>query len=262
VRVKDGNIESLILDSGEEVRASFFVDSTADAKLCQACGCELMRGQEARETFGKPDAPEQASPKVNAVTLIYRITPREHAAVDPLPPDVPAECWWQARFPASLNSGYANININININMLPAMQGEEFLRLGYPAAYAECRRRVLAPWHNLQTRPDFPEFQRYTISWIAPALGVRETVRVVGEHILTEHDILKGISCQTDPDIITLADHAMDRHGEGGGCVELREPYGVPTAACRRRESITFSSPVAVRVSVPSPPRVADFPAR
>ena len=226
LRVKDGSIESLILENGEEVRASFFVDSTADAKLCQACGCELMRGQEARETFGEPDAPELASSKVNAVTLIYRITPRDHAAVDPLPPDVPAECWWQARFPASLNSGYANGDLNIN--MLPTMQGEEFLYLGYPAAYAECRRRVLAHWHNLQTRPDFPEFQRYAISWIAPALGVRETVRVVGEYILTEHDILKGISRQTDPDIITLADHAMDRHGEGGGCVELREPYGVP----------------------------------
>jgi hypothetical protein len=226
VRVKDGNIESLILENGEEVRASFFVDSTADAKLCQAAGCELMRGQEGRETFGEPDAPEQASSKINAVTLIYRITPRDHAAVDPLPADVPSECWWQARFPASLNSGYANGDLNIN--MLPTMQGEESLRLGYPAAYAECRRRVLAHWHYLQTRPDFPEFQRYTISWIAPALGVRETVRVVGEYILTEHDILKGISRQTDPDIITLADHAMDRHGEGGGCVELREPYGVP----------------------------------
>ena len=226
LRVKNGSIESLILENGEEVRASFFVDSTADAKLCQAAGCELMRGQEARDTFGEPDAPEQASSKVNAVTLIYRITPREHAAVDPLMADVPAECWWQARFPASLNSGYANGDFNMN--MLPTMQGEEFLHLGYPAAYAECRRRVLAHWHNLQTRPDFPEFQRYTISWIAPALGVRETVRVVGEYILTEHDILKGISRQTDPDIITLADHAMDRHGEGGGCVELREPYGVP----------------------------------
>jgi hypothetical protein len=231
LRVKDGNIESLILENGEEVRASFFVDSTADAKLCQVAGCELMRGQEARETFGEPDAPEQASSKVNAVTLIYRITPRDCTAVDPLPPDVPPECWWQARFPASLNSGYANGDLNIN--MLPTMQGEEFLRLGYSAAYAECRRRALAHWHYLQTRPDFREFQRYTISWIAPALGVRETVRVVGEYILTEHDILKGISRQTDHDIITLADHAMDRHGEGGGCLELREPYGVPYRCLR-----------------------------
>ena len=87
---------------------------------------------------------------------------------------------------------------------------------------------MLAHWHYLQTRIDFPEFKRYTISWIAPSLGVRETARVVGEYILTEHEILKGISRQTDPDIITLADHAMDRHGEGGGCIELREPYGVP----------------------------------
>jgi hypothetical protein len=226
VLVKDGCIESLILDNGDVVKASFFVDSTADAKLCQAAGCELMRGQEGRETFGEPDAPEQASSKINAVTLIYRITPRDPAAVEPLPADVSSECWWQARFPASLNSGYANGELNIN--MLPTMQGEEFLRLGYSAAYAECRRRVLAHWHYLQMRPDFPEFQRYAISWIAPALGVRETARVVGEYILTENDILKGISRQTDPDIITLADHAMDRHGEGGGCVELREPYGVP----------------------------------
>lgn len=74
--VKDGRIESLILDSGEEVCASFFVDSTADPKLCQAAGCGLMRDQEARKTFGEPDAPEQASPKVNAVTLIYRTTPQ------------------------------------------------------------------------------------------------------------------------------------------------------------------------------------------
>ncbi len=226
VRVRDGHVESLILDNGDEVRAKFFVDSTADAKLCQAAGCELMRGQEGRDTFNEPDAPAQPSAKINAVTLIYRIMPRAHAAIDPLPPDVPAQCWWQASFPFSANFGYPNGDLNIN--MLPTMQGEEFLRLGYAAAYAECRRRVLAHWHFLQTHPDFPEFQRYTIHWIAPALGVRETVRVVGESILTQHDIAAGISRQTDPDLIALADHAMDRHGEGGGCVELKQPYGVP----------------------------------
>jgi hypothetical protein len=224
--VRDGQVESLILDNGDEVRAKFFVDSTADAKLCQAAGCGLMRGQEGRETFHEPDAPAEPSAKINAVTLIYRIAPRDHAAIDPLPPEVPAECWWQASFPFSINSGYANGDLNIN--MLPTMQGEEFLRLGYPAAYAECRRRVLAHWHFLQTHPDFPEFQRYTIRWIAPALGVRETVRVAGEYILTQHAILAGISRQTAPDLIALADHAMDRHGEGGGCAELKEPYGIP----------------------------------
>ncbi|MCS6243428.1 MAG: FAD-dependent oxidoreductase [Opitutus sp.] len=226
VCVQEGRITSLVLDNGDVVKASFYVDGTADAKLCQAAGCTLMRGQEGREAFGEPDAPEQPSSKVNAVTLIYRVKPRDEVAIDPLPPDVPSDCWWQARFPASLNSSYPNGDLNIN--MLPTMQGEEFLRLGYPAAYTECRRRVLAHWHYLQTRPDFPEFQRYTISWIAPALGVRETVRVVGEYVLTQYDLMAGLSRQEHPDIITIADHALDRHGDSGGCVELKEPYGVP----------------------------------
>jgi len=46
--------------------------------------------------------------------------------------------------------------------------------------------------------------------------------------VLAEHDLLAGLGRQQHPDIIAIADHAMDRHGEGGGCRELREPYGVP----------------------------------
>jgi hypothetical protein len=33
---------------------------------------------------------------------------------------------------------------------------------------------------------------------------------------------------KNQPDIVTVADHALDRHGEGGGCPEVSEPYGVP----------------------------------
>jgi hypothetical protein len=113
--------------------------------------------------------------------------------------------------------------------MLPSMEGSAFLRLGYDAAYSECQRRVLAHWHNLQT--SYPEFQHYRLSWIAPALGVRESCRIVGEYVLTEHDLIAGISGQDHPDIICLADHAMDTHGGStgrSGCVELQEPYGVP----------------------------------
>lgn len=221
-----GHIRSLILDSGEEVRADFYVDSTADAKLCQAAGCAMMGGQESQAAFGEPDAPEQPSANINAVTLIYRVARRPHAAIDVLPPDVPAKCWWQAKFPFSANFAYPNGDLNIN--MLPTMQGQQFLQLGYAAAYAECRRRVLAHWHFLQSHPDFPEFQNYAISWIAPALGVRETVRLVGEYVLTQHDLVAGLSRQEHPDIIAIADHAMDRHGVDKGCVELKQPYGVP----------------------------------
>ena len=45
------------------------------------------------------------------------------------------------------------------MNRLPTMEGAEFLRRGYADAYAECKRRVQAHWHDLQCR--FAEFRRF-----------------------------------------------------------------------------------------------------
>ena len=117
-------------------------------------------------------------------------------------------------------------NGDYNCNMLPTMEGAQFLELGPKEAYTECRRRVGAFWHHIQTK--WPEFQSYRIASIAPALGVRETTRIRGEYVLTEHDLRAGLSRQEHPDIIAIADHSFDRHGGGGGGGELNEPYGVP----------------------------------
>lgn len=110
--------------------------------------------------------------------------------------------------------------------MLPTMEGRERIELGYQTAYAECVRRVKAHWHFLQCQ--FPEFQYYRLSWIAPLLGIRESRRVVCEYMLTANDITRGIRKQTAPDIIAISDHALDRHGVGGGAHLVREPYGIP----------------------------------
>ena len=59
-------------------------------------------------------------------------------------------------------------------------------------------------------------------------IGVREGRRIIGEYVLTEHDLLAGLSGQQHRDVIAIADHAMDRHGAGGGCGELTQPYGIP----------------------------------
>ena len=113
------------------------------------------------------------------------------------------------------------------MNVLPTMEGDEFLERGYLPAYEECRRRILAHWHDLQRR--YEEFRRFRMTWIAPGLGVRESRRVVSEYMLTQHDLLAGLSGQEHEDIICIADHATDTHGQHGhGCGELSEPYGVP----------------------------------
>jgi len=218
-----GRIIALNLTSSERVSARFYIDATGGGELCKACGCEMMYGQEGRDHFGEPSAPEKLNDRTNGVTLIFRISPADRAEIEPLAEGMGTRCWW-GRFPAMSAVQYPNGDYNCN--MLPTMKGKEFTRMGYESAYKECRRRIYAFWHHVQTK--WPEFRRYRISWIAPALGLRETTRVVGEYILTENDLRAGLSAQNHPDVVAIADHAMDRHGTGGGAKELSEPYGIP----------------------------------
>ncbi len=222
VQHESRRLTAVELDNGQRIAADGFVDGTADALVCAALGCETVTGQESRATYGEPDAPEQANLHINGVSLIYRVTPAQRPAVEPAPEGVPEVCWW-GRQPAAVFNAYPSGG-DLNIYMLPTMQGAEFLQLGYPLAYAECRRRV---WRHLQRR--FEEFRGYRLLWIAPSLGVRETRRVLCQAMLTQHDLLAGMSGQTHSDIIAISDHTMDTHGSHRATHgELSQPYGVP----------------------------------
>jgi hypothetical protein len=221
----DGRVQSVKLSNGTQVQARYYIDATGDGLVCVAVGCRPMTGQESRDTFGEPDAPAAATRRVNGVSLLYRAARIDAPAIEPLPDGIPARCWWAGRFPVAQVNHYPNGDLNVN--MLPTMEGGEFLRLGYDASLEECRRRVRAHWHDWQER--FPEFRRYRLSWIAPALGVRETQRILGEYVLTENDLLAGLSGQKHQDIVALADHMMDTHGgHSAHRGELKEPYGIP----------------------------------
>ncbi len=220
-----GRVQSVSLSSGAKLVAAYFVDATGDGVLCADAGCTMTTGQEARVTFSEPSAPEQPTRRINGATLIYRVTPEAAAAIEPLPAGVATQCWWNQRFPSAQINHYPNGDLNVN--MLPTMDGAELRQRSYGDALMECQRRIRAHWHDVQTR--CAEFQKYRISWVAPALGIRESRRVVGEYVLTENDLRAGISGQKHPDIVCLVDHPMDTHGgHSRGIGELREPYGVP----------------------------------
>jgi len=222
-----GRLEALELDGGNVVTADFFVDATADLHVARAVQCRTTLGQEARTLYNEPSAPVMPTDRLNGATLIYRVSRREHAGIDPLPSGIPSQCWWSETFPVAAFTQYPNGDYNVNA--LPVMAGREAHDLGYAAARAECERRILAHWHHVQTV--YPEFQRYRMTWVAPGFGVREGPRLVGRYVLTEHDLISGITRQAHPDIIALADHARDTHGADtgrAGTGEVSEPYGIP----------------------------------
>jgi glycine/D-amino acid oxidase-like deaminating enzyme len=226
---------SLVLSNGHSVTAPFFVDATADILLAQQLGCRTSLGQEPRPLYDEPSAPREPTDKLNGTTLIYRVARVATPTVEPLPADIPAACWWAEKFPVAACTQYPNGDFNINA--LPVMAGREAHALGFARAYAECARRIRAHWHHLQTV--FPEFQSFRLSWVAPGLGVREGPRLVGRYVLTEHDLLTGLSGQKHDDLITIADHARDTHGADtgrAGTGELSQPYGVPFRSLLPRE--------------------------
>lgn len=222
-----GRLRALTLHPGRTVTADYFVDATADILLARHLGCLTSLGQEPRSRYHEPSAPREPNDRLNGTTLIYRVTRTTTPGVEPLPANIPAHCWWAERFPIAACTQYPNGDFNINA--LPLMAGRESHDLGYERAHTECTRRVSAHWHHLQSV--FPEFQAFRLTWVAPGLAVREGPRLVGRYVLTEHDVIAGISGQAHADIITLADHARDTHGadtERAGTGELSGPYGVP----------------------------------
>jgi hypothetical protein len=217
-QVENRCIKELTLESGETCQGRIFVD--ASGTLAALAGCSLLTGQDGREQFQEPDAPEKPTRRRNGATRIFRICPADEEAVQPLPDDVPEECWWAPEFPLMVATEYPNGDWNCN--MLPTMDGETACRLNEAEALTESRRRVLAYWHFLQTQ--WPEFRRYQLKMLFPGLGLRETHRVLCRYMLTENDIL----AQHWPlDSITAADHTMDSHG-GGIVRNTPGPYGIP----------------------------------
>jgi hypothetical protein len=224
VETDSNRVLSATLENQTTVTADTWIDGTGSGILCRQAGCQQFKGIDPKNRFNEPSASEAPTEKVNATTLIFRVSPTNTPAVEPLNSDIPAKLWWSKEPTASCVNHYPNGDRNIN--MLPTMQGAETMQLGYEKAYAECQRRIRCHWHFMQTT--FPEFQNYQITWVAPFLGIRETYRTLCEYMLTENDILQGLKRQKDTDIITIADHALDRHGEEGGCPDVAEPYGIP----------------------------------
>ena len=211
--------------NGEQLRieAPMFVDATADIHLARNIGCRHTIGPEGPEAYGERSASTDEVLVLNNASPCYRVTPKKGGA----PPDaasVPvADVTAEDIRPVTSIRTYPNGDLNMN--PLHLMTGAEAFELG-SAARDIAFQRARLHWHVLQTRyaNTFGAWQR---TWMSPALGIRETHRLVGRYVLQEQDIDAGLAAQDHDDIIAIADHAVDFHGARPSR-ELAQPYGIP----------------------------------
>lgn len=202
------------------ILADVYIDCTGGGFLCRAVGCEAMLGPEPRSRFDERFAPEQPGKTLNAISLCYRVrkaeNPKRQAAPEP-----PVTSWPHVAHVSGMACG------DRILNPLALIPGRMLIEQGYEATMAEARRRALAHWRWAQSCPPFAGFELHSL---APMLGIREGYRIVGDYVLRQQDIEAGLSGQTHPDIIAVADHSFDIHGAGHrrASGEVREPYGIP----------------------------------
>ena len=157
---------------------------------------------------------------LNALSLCYRIV----KIGDPESPrrEEIADGFSKSAFIYGLNVD------ELIVNTLDLVAGEAFVNQDYEAVLDLAGKRAAGHWAWLRT---YPAFRDYSLKDVAPMLGIRESYRVVTDYILTEQDVRDGLAGQSHPDLVAVADHALDIHGGSQGAKELKGPYGIHTGA-------------------------------
>jgi hypothetical protein len=205
------------------VKADVFIDCTADGDVCADAGCEYRIGEDPQSLYGEPSAPKKAETCLNSLTLCYRVTDTGVAQKPYLPKGV-------AEFKNPRSTCFIDMpNGDFVLNSLNMLNGNAILCTEHGQLMREAYRRVYAHFHALQTNPwDARRWDTWTITGIAPRLGVRETRRIVGDYVLTESDCSAGVAKQGHKDVIAIADHAIDLHGRKSWWRRMDGPYGIP----------------------------------
>ncbi|MCD7101101.1 FAD-dependent oxidoreductase [Pseudoclavibacter sp. 13-3] len=221
--VVEGRIASITArtvnaELSHRIRAEVFIDCTGDGTLGALAGAESRHGIEARSEFDEPSAPDEASSDTMGSSLHFKTVDVGHP-VDFTPPP------WAAKYEDSsffrsggriaktLASGYWWIEIGPPWNTID--DNEEIRH--------ELTRQVLGIWDWYKNHDDewSPKARNIALDWIGQVPGKRESRRLMGQRLLTEHDLLASPAYD---DEVAYGGWYIDLHSIGGLYQDEAEP--------------------------------------
>ncbi|HAW30263.1 MAG TPA: pyridine nucleotide-disulfide oxidoreductase [Planctomycetaceae bacterium] len=243
-RIESATAERQSTEDRFTINAEIFIDCTGDGRLAAEAGALFMEGRESQQQFNESLAPE--SPDSHRLGSTILMQARRHDR--PMPFVAPE---WARKFdPAELKL------------RLYATPGEEEPTHEYGYWWAEwggvldtikenehIRDELLAIvmgiWDHVKNGPagtpagaDPFQAAHWALDWFGFVPGKRESRRFIGQHILTEHDLL---SSRAFPDAIAYGGWSLDLHPPEGidapglePCIQHPVPhlYDIPLAAC------------------------------
>ena len=239
-RVEEGRIRDVVAErpSTEDrftIAATMFADCTGDGRLGAEAAVPVMRGREGQAAFGETLAPEEGDAKTLGSTILFQA--KQHHR--PMPYVAPP---WARKFQPSdfalrpfgkrgsdlgLEYGYWWIEWG---GCLDTVKDNERIR-------DELLAITLGIWNHIKNESGL-DVSHWALDWIGMVPGKRESRRLVGQHILTESDLMNS---RAFPDAIAFGGWPIDLHPPEGvdapteaPCTQnhLRWLYDIPLRSC------------------------------
>jgi hypothetical protein len=241
ISVRAGRVDGLLISAGDldiAVMASQVVDCTGDGSIACRADAEVEKGG--------PDG------ELQPVSLVFQMGPidapallefvRDHPeevllAENPVIGKSPAECaraMYEEGYPYLALSAEGDLlggaieagemypctaifmsptsltrgEVNLNTTRMPDVDATDSRELS--RALPELAEQVDRCVRFARAR--VPGFKDAQLVRIAPRIGVRETRRVMGEHVLSEDEVLEA---RKSPEVVAKGGHHVDLHGAG-----------------------------------------------
>jgi len=233
----------LTTQTWHDVTADLFVDCSGDSILAPLSGADFRWGREAREEFGESIAPETADSKTMGMSCLLQA--RETARPQPFIPPAWAHTFAGeddlAERPHDIGSWATNF-------WWIEIGGEGDTIHDSEACRDELLKIVFGVWDHVKNQGDHGA-ENWALDWIGFLPGKRESRRYVGDHILTQQEVMSGGVFE---DAVAYGGWPLDDHFPGGfyhkggrpNTFELPpRPYGIPFRSLYSRnvENLLFA---------------------
>jgi len=189
-----------------EVVAKIYLDCTGDSRLGLEAGAEMRHGREARADHRESLAPESPDKETLGSSILFTATKHDK----PMPFVAPK---WARKVTAEqlrmrkINAweyGYWWIEWGGQLNTISDNERIRFELLSI----------VLGIWDHIKNSGEHPTSANWAMDWMGMVPGKRESRRLIGDHILTQYDL---IGLNDDPfDAVAMGGWPMDDHPPGG----------------------------------------------
>ncbi|MFF4768762.1 FAD-dependent oxidoreductase [Streptomyces sp. NPDC001255] len=185
-------------------RARQFLDCTGDGLLGHLVGARYRVGRESRAEYEEPWAPEEADSALLGSTLLFHTKDLGH----PVKYVAPAYAKDLSTTPLLRNRVLRTGDNGCDYwwiewgGALDTVHDNALIR-------DELRAVVAGVWDHIKNSGEFPDADSLTLEWTGAVPGKREYRRFLGDHVLTQRDILAQ---RPFPDRVAFGGWSIDLH--------------------------------------------------